>query len=204
MSMSRRLIGVGLAVLVAAAPVAQGRACGFEDPNSASMQRVRLSLVYPNALYVQGAVDTALRDGVLKPAHFIRPGDFFALQHTTRNLRQFAETFATGEPGSTLGFSMLLMGPVLWTRFQKDGEGIVVEPHVAGPLAGRAVIVTDVPALAALVTGDISGAYANASGLVRYYGAADEVRILRDAMAAAFSGGDHAGLRTFERPTTVR
>ncbi len=63
----------GLAIVVLAATVARGWSCGFEDPNSATMQRVMLNMVYPDSLYVQGAVDTALRAGKLKPAHFAKP-----------------------------------------------------------------------------------------------------------------------------------
>jgi hypothetical protein len=183
----------GLAIVALAATVARGWSCGFEDPNSATMQRVMLNVVYPDALYVQGAVDTALRAGRLKPAHFARPGDFFALQRTTGNLRHLARSLADGTPTELPAFSVVLMGPVLWTRFQPDEAGLAAEPHVTGPSAGELVVVTDVSALAALVSGEISGAYANSSGLVRYYGKPAEVNGLREALIAAFPVGRSSG-----------
>jgi hypothetical protein len=178
---------MGLAVVALAATVARGWSCGFEDPNSASMQRVKLNLIYPDSLYVQGAVDEALREGVLMPKHFTRPGDFLALKRTTANLRWFAGLLAEDAASDPPRFSVVLMGPVLWTRFNPTVEGIAVETHVAGPLPGDLVVVMDVPALAALVSGDVSGAYANEAGLVRYYGDPTETEVLREALAAAFS-----------------
>ena len=65
---------------------------------------------------------------------------------------------------------MVLMGPVLWTRFGPEANGIAAEPHVAGPLPGKVVVVSDAPVLAALVKGDLSGQSAEEAGLLRYYG----------------------------------
>ena len=190
--MVRRLLVMGLASLALATTVAPSRTCGFEDPNSATMQRVMLNLVYPNALYVQGAVDEALRAGMLRPAHFTRPGDFFALQRTTRNLRRFAGILADGASSELPVFSMVLMGPVLWTRFVPGAGGLAAETHVAAPLPHRIVIVTDVPALAALVLGDVSGDRAIASGLVRFYGESAEIESVREAFVAAFVGATNS------------
>jgi len=187
--MFQRSLVTGLAVLALAASAAPGRTCGFEDPNSAAMQRVMLNVVYPNALYVQGAVDEALRAGMLRSAHFTRPGDFFALQRTTRRLSQFADILANGATDGLPAFSMVLMGPVLWSRFVPGINGFAVETHAAGPLPHKVVVVTDVPALSALVLGDVSGEYANASGLVRFYGDPAEIERVREAFVSAFPRG---------------
>ena len=197
----RQALVTGLTIVVLATTVARGWSCGFEDPNSATMQRVMLNVVYPDSLYVQGAVDTALRAGKLKPAHFAKPGDFFALPRTTRNLRHLAVVLADGTPNELRAFSVVLMGPVLWTRFQPDKAGLAAEPHVAGPAAGEVVVVTDVPALAALVSGEISGAYAHALGLVRYYGDPAEAEGIREAFLAAFPGDQSAGESRPKRTT---
>jgi len=193
--MFRHSLITGLAIFTLATSATVGRTCGFEDPNSAAMQRVKLNLVYPNSLYVQGAVDEALREGVLMPVHFTRPGDFFALQRTTRNLRRFGDILADDAASDLPRFSVVLMGPVLWTRFHPTVEGITTETHVAGPLPGDLVVAMDVPALAALVTGDVSGAKANETGLARYYGDPAEIEVLREALAAAFprDGATNAG-----------
>jgi hypothetical protein len=47
-------------------------------------------------------------------------------------------------------------------------------------------MVTDVPVIAALVSGDISGADADASELVRFYGDPAEIKVLREALALGF------------------
>jgi hypothetical protein len=164
-----------------------------------------LNVVYPNALYVQGAVDEALRAGMLRPAHFTRPGDFFALQRTTRNLRRFADILADGASADLPAFSMVLMGPVLWTRFVPGADGLAAETHVAAPLPHRIVVVTDVPALAALVQGDVSGDRAIASGLVRFYGESVEIESLRGALTVAFpSQPDQLGLDQRETATVSK
>jgi hypothetical protein len=203
--MVRRYLVTGLAVLALTATALPGRTCGFEDPNSATMQRVMLNVVYPNALYVQGAVDEALRAGMLRPAHFTRPGDFFALQRTTRNLRRFADILADGASADLPAFSMVLMGPVLWTRFVPGADGLAAETHVAAPSPHRIVVVTDVPALAALVQGDVSGDRAIASGLVRFYGESVEIESLRGALTVACpSQPDQLGLDQRETATVSK
>ena len=70
------------------------------------MQPVMLNRVYPNALYVKGWIDQALRDGILKPVDFARLGDLFALQHIARDLHQFAKTLAEGATSDLPAFSM--------------------------------------------------------------------------------------------------
>lgn len=203
--MIRRCLVTGLALLAMAATAAPSWTCGFEDPKGAAAQRVMLSLVYPNALYVQGAVDSALRAGVLRPEHFIKPRDFFALNRTTRNLRKLADRLDGLAPPDLPAFSMVLMGPVLWTRFDSNAGVFTAEPHVDGPLPNGVVVVTDVPALAALVKGDISGEYANAEGLVRFYGDPVEIENLRGALVKAFPGGpDQVGLAPRQSATETK
>ncbi|WP_090877786.1 hypothetical protein [Bauldia litoralis] len=195
-----------MAIVVLAATVARGWSCGFEDPNSATMQRVMLTVVYPESLHVQGAADAALRAGALKPEHFTRPGDFFALQRTTRNLDRLAGALAKGKPADLAAFSVVLMGPVLWTRFRPDVGGVAIEPHADGPLPDKVVVVSDVPALAALVAGDVSAADAMTTGLVRFYGDPAAIVALRGALDAAFptdatrqTGNAKPSLRAFDQ-----
>ena len=175
-----------IAVLASATIVIPARACGFEDPNSVSMQRVMLNLVYPNSLHVQGAIDTALRRGLLRPDHFKRRGELFAFHRTVGALRQFADDLADGATSNLPKFSSVLIGPVLWTRFHPGSDGVIAETHADGPLAGSVVMITDGPVLAALLSGDVSGADADVAGLVRFYGDAADIASLREALALAF------------------
>lgn len=164
-------------------------ACGFEDPNSVSMQRVVLNFVYPNSGYVLGAADAALRTGLLRPDHFKKREGPFAFHRTVGALRQFANGLAGGAVSDVPEFSLVLAGPVLWTRFHASSEGEVAESHAVGPIAGKVVIVTDVPALTALVSGDISGKAIDVAGLIRFYGDQAEVARLREALERGFPGG---------------
>ena len=185
----RRSMIAPFAVLISAIVAIPAWACGFEDPNSVPARQVVLSLVYPKALYTLGAVDSALRAGVLRREHLTALADRLALHRTTANMRRFAADLADGAPSGLPAFSLVLLGPVLWTQFHPGSDGLVADIHTGRPLANGVVIVTDVPVIAALVSGDISGAKADASGLVRFYGDSAEIDGLREALALAFPGG---------------
>jgi hypothetical protein len=182
----RRSSITAFAALALAAMATLALACGFEDPNGASAQRVMLNLVYPKSLYALGAVDTALRAGVIRREHLTMSSDPSAFHRTAGNLRRFARRLSDGAHSVMPAFSLVLLGPVLWTRFVPRSDGLVADIHAAEPLAGRVVMVTDVPVIAALVSGDISGADADASELVRFYGDPAEIKVLRKALALAF------------------
>jgi hypothetical protein len=182
----RRSLITAFSALALAAMATLAFACGFEDPSGASARRVMLNQVYPNSLYALGAVDTALRAGVIRIEHLATPTDPLAFQRTAGNLRRFARRLSDGAPSVPPAFSLVLLGPVLWTRFAPGADGIVADIHAAEPLAGRVVVATDVPVIAALVSGDISGAEADAAELVRFYGDPAEIKVLREALALAF------------------
>jgi hypothetical protein len=57
-----------LAVATFLALSGSASACGFEDPNSAILQRGVLNLVYPQALHVVGALSQARLNGAIAPA----------------------------------------------------------------------------------------------------------------------------------------
>jgi len=82
---------------------------------------------------------------------------------------------AVGGRGSPV-FSMVLIGPMLWTRFETTGSTLNMTPHVAGPSKGDVVIVTDEPVVAALIDGQVTPQAARELGLVRFYGSPDAVQ----------------------------
>lgn len=191
--MRKSLVTV-FAVLASATVITPAWACGFEDPNSVPARQVVLSLTYPEALYVLGAVDTALRVGTLRPDHLTTQADPMAYYRTATNVRRFAGGLADEAAADLPAFSLVLMGPVMWTQFRPGADGIVADIHTGGPSPNGAVMVTDVPVLAALVSGDITGADADVSGLVRFYGDPAEIDGLRKIFAVAFRAGvDHDG-----------
>lgn len=69
--------------------------------------------------------------------------------------------------------SILLIGPMLWTRFAPAQDGLSMVTHVDGAQASDIVIVTDEPVVAALASGQITPLAARQKGLLRLYGTID-------------------------------
>ena len=165
----------------AAAPAA---ACGYHD--AASINLGMLNLSYPDSLHVRTAVWMAQRDGTLaRPAAAEAPAD----EATTRlramlryrealgsldALRAGFDGVRTGRPAPS--FSVVLIGPMLWTRFDTATAPIAMSAHADGPGRDHVVLVTDAPVLAALAEGRLSPAAARRNGLVRIYGPAAATR----------------------------
>jgi hypothetical protein len=77
-----------------------------------------------------------------------------------------------------------MVGPVLWSRLEAQGKAVLVQVHVAGPEKGDVVIVTDAPALRALVNGEMPLAKALELDLVRFYGEHAKVQAAQAWLAA--------------------
>ena len=180
-----RAIGVVLATLVSAVSLTAGASiavsCGFEDPKSASTARGILNFMYPNALYVSTAVWRAQLDGVIacddppqKDRSIVAGRSKYDM--AVAHLARLRDKLAGGLDGSPKpAFSLVLLGPMLWTRFVTEGHGIAMTPHVNNADANDVVIVTDQPVIAALVEGQMSATLAIELGLIRIYGPADKV-----------------------------
>jgi hypothetical protein len=150
--------------------------CGFEDPASATMQRGALNLSYPNALYVMGAAAQARSAGILQPddAGPSEVKDMFAFLKTTRMLQRFgAERIERGKEANPVVFSLVLVEPMLWTRFRVRGAGVETSVHITGPEPGGPVVVTSTAALKAIVDHNLTGQRAVDLGLIRIYGEVD-------------------------------
>ncbi len=156
--------------------------CGFEDPSDVSFQRGVLNFAFPKALHVSTAVWQAQLAGLLERdgasaanralLGFRRASD--ALSVVARNL--------DAEDSELPAFTLVMIGPVLWTRFADDGGGLAATPHVEGPAAGDVVMVSDEPVIIAMARGQLDGARALEWGLIRLYGAADKVAALEAAL----------------------
>jgi hypothetical protein len=169
----RRAIGVAaLASLVAMAPVALG--CGYEDPNSAAVQRGVLNFAYPNALHVLGALTQARLNGVIAPPADAPAGkDPFGARFskTARMLQQFGDALGVEPPASDdLAFSLVLIEPMLWTRFAVRDEGVATSVHVNGPAVGDLVVIATEAVLREIVGRRLTPERAEELGLIRIYG----------------------------------
>ncbi|KFC62378.1 hypothetical protein FG93_06078 [Bosea sp. LC85] len=150
-------------------------ACGFEDPKGADAARGALNWIYPEALHVTSAVWRAQLDGAI--ARDDRPAAARALTGYRKAaadlgaLRDRLSATMDGEAPPT--FSILLIGPMLWTRFAPAQHGLGVVTHVEGAQTSDIVIVTDEPVVTALVSGRITPLAARQQGLLRLYGTRD-------------------------------
>lgn len=172
-----------LVALLLAPPIAQ--ACGYEDPKSATFQRGVLNWTYPNALYVQGAVTQAILDGIIEPSNATKGKDLFGsgFRSAADRLNRFGSEL---QPGDTdeFAFTLVLLEPMLWSRYTIGKGTIGVSTHVKGPQKGDVVVVTAEAALKEIVSHRMTFVRAEELGLIRFYGDPAQAARLR-ALAAA-------------------
>jgi hypothetical protein len=162
----------------AAAPAA---ACGYHGGSGLGLGM--LNLAFPDALHVRTAVWMAQQDGTLaRPAASPEAPDeasarllaMLRYRETVQSLdalRARLERARDGAPAPS--FSMVLIGSLLWTRYDASAAQVAMSAHVDGPRRDDVVLVTDAPVVAALVDGRLSPAAARERGLIRLYGPAD-------------------------------
>jgi hypothetical protein len=80
--------------------------------------------------------------------------------------------------------AVVLLGPVLWSRFEVQGAELSLLVHVDGPQAGDVVAVTEAPVIEALVAGRLDAHEALELGVIRLYGGSAESRGAREWLAA--------------------
>jgi hypothetical protein len=162
------------AIALAGSPAAE--ACGYHDPTSVS--RGVLNWVYPKALYVTTAVWMAQRDGII--ARNDQPQAARALlgyQRAVTLLGLFRERLASALDGNAApAFSMVFIGPMLWSRYEAAGGSVSVASHLDGPAKGDVVLVSDEPVIAGLLDGRVTPAAARDLGLIRLYGTPEGVQ----------------------------
>jgi len=160
-------------------------ACGFEDPTSAASQRGIMNLAFPNSAWVRTAIWQAQRAGEL-PRDDLAGRDALSPQaiatlrsiRATWLLKTLAQRLsAAPETAKHPPVAIVLMGPMLWSRIEaRDSTGAArVQIHVTGPETGDVVLVTDTPAIEAIVGAGMSFERAQQLGLVRLYGPAVQV-----------------------------
>jgi len=168
------------ACLALALPAA--RACGLHDARGLGLGM--LNLAYPDALHVRTAVWMAQRDGGIDRVEPTGPPDLASPAGRLEAIRRYTVTvLMLGELRDRLpqrtarpSFAVVLIGPMLWTRFQPTGAGLEMTAHVTGPAPDDVVVVTDAPVLAALVDGRLTAAQARERGLLRIYGTPERER----------------------------
>lgn len=146
-------------------------ACAFEYPSSADFQRGVLSFSYPKALYVLGALTQAQLDRTIVAEPAAPANYLLGFIKVTRMLQRFGEALQD-QPSedNELAFTLVLIEPMLWTRYSiRDGH-VATSVHVDGPQPGDLVVVTAEAALRLIVDGRMTADKAEELGLIRIYG----------------------------------
>jgi hypothetical protein len=172
-------------LLLAAVGTAWG--CGFENPHSAASQRGMMNLAFPQSAWVRTAIWQAQLAGDL-PRDEAAPRDELTSQalgvlqriRTAWLLKTLVGRLGTGaDLAGRPAVAVVLMGPMLWSRIEPQAGpgsgGAQALVHVSGPAPGDVVLVTDTPALEAIVGAGMAFDRALALGLVRLYGSQTEV-----------------------------
>lgn len=173
----------------------EAQACGFHDPASAGVEM--LNWVYPDALHVRTAVWTAQASGLLPRREPLPAADpqstTFRFEQSIRlrdaqarlgELRDRVDSGLAGQPMPA--FAMLMIGPMLWTRFDSTSGSVNMVLHATGPVGDDVVIVTDEAVVAALTEGRITAREARAQGLVKAYGTRESVERLSALLDRSF------------------
>lgn len=189
----QRSMAIACLALVAAGAA---RPCGFENPDSVAGQRGVMNLAFPKSAWVSTAVWQAQKAGDLPPDALAQRDDLtpqarasLQLMRATWLLKNLAKRLDVA-PGAANrpAIAVVLMGPMLWSRVEpRDGAVAArAQIHVGGPEPGDVVLVTDTPAIEAIVGAGMRFERAQQLGLVRLYGSAAQV----DA-AQAWLGSSH-------------
>lgn len=167
--------GILVAAIVGAMAGSPGRslACGFH--NDVAIARGMLNWVYPDALHVVGAMAMAVAEERLPRSSAESGPDPFGARYRTLAVmldRLKDELGAATSPSTA--FSLVLVEPMLWTRFDSGDGALRAQMHATGPRPGDLVIITSSRVAQALVDGRLSIAEAHRRGLVRLYGSNDQ------------------------------
>ncbi|MBB6412776.1 hypothetical protein [Mesorhizobium sangaii] len=173
-----RAAAVALAAsLMAAASVSEGRTCGYDSPQTVSQGF--LNWLYPDSLYVVGAISREVAAGRLPLANFDQTGpDLFGhrFKLTAAALEQFGDMLRVASPGPfQASVSLVVVEPMLWTRFDQGPDGLRTTVHVSGAQPGDLVIVAGEAVIAEVAARRLTFGQAVERGVVRLYGPAPQI-----------------------------
>ena len=139
----------GLLITLFAAVASPAVACGFHD--EVSVQRGVMNWIYPESLHVRAAVWRAQQAGQIEREELPYLRVAFLLKALA--------------PRLAANTSVVLLTPMLWTRYGPEG----VRVHAEGAAQGDAVLVTEAVVVKAIVEERLTLADALASGVLRIY-----------------------------------
>jgi len=132
------------------------------------------SISYPGSIDVAVAVSSARSSGLLPPASAAKIPNEVRLQGMLADLRRLQTRLNKARDqipnDSAAPFSLVLVGPGLWSHFHMTAGGVLANYHTSGPLTGKVVVLTHATALRAMLVGNLSIEQATELGLIAYSG----------------------------------
>ncbi len=150
-------------------------ACSYHD--DVSLARGVLNWVYPDALHVVGAVAQAVSERRLPaPGSGRGLGGLVAYHGTLRSIEQYSQQLRMASDGTRpAAFSLLLIEPMLWTRFASENGELRTQVHTSGPQAEDLVVITAEPVIREVTRNRLTLGEAHRLGLIRLYGKEEQV-----------------------------
>jgi len=150
--------------------------CGLEPSINGGF-----SISHPGSIDVAVAVSRARSSGLLPPASPATIPNEVRLQGMLADLRRLQTRLNKARDqlpnDSATPFSLVLVGPGLWSHFHMTAGGVLANYHTDGPLTGKVVVLTHATALRAMLSGSLNIEHAAELGLVAYSG--DETALIQ-------------------------
>jgi hypothetical protein len=150
--------------------------CGYDD--DVSVARGLLNWIYPDALHVVGAMTAAAADRRLPPPNFdgAKPNLFGSgYRKTVQSLEQFGTALSgASREAPPPSFSLVLVEPMLWTRFEMAQHELRTHVHVTGPAPGDLVLVSGEAVVGEIANGRLTIDQARKLGFIRLYGSEEQ------------------------------
>jgi hypothetical protein len=156
------LAALGLGVVLQQA----AQACALEP-----MINGGFTVSHPQSISVAVAVANARRDGLLPAADTAPVPNEIQLNRMLADLRKLNKRLDKGRKSMSerpRSFSLVLVGPGLWSHFYASPAAILARYHTDGPMNGRVTVVTHHAVLQTLLNGDLTAEEAVARGLLTY------------------------------------
>jgi len=152
-------------------------ACGYHD--DVSLARGVLNWVYPDALHVVGAVAQAVSERRLPaPVSGRSLGGLVGYHGTLRSIEQYAQQLRMLSNGTRPpAFSLLLIEPMLWTRFASENGDLRTQVHASGPHAEDLVVITAEEVIREVTRNRLTLGEAHRLGLIRLYGKEEQMTL---------------------------
>ena len=162
------LLLITIAIII---PIYSGTAhgCGLEPGINGG-----INISYPGSIDIAVAVAKARHDGILPAATDITQSNEVHLQDLLADLGRLQDRLNEAQneiaDNNTASFSLVLVGPGLWSHFYMTAGGVLANYHTNGPIEDKVVVLTHASVLRAMLSGSLSIERATELGLIAYSG----------------------------------